>query len=325
LWDCYGQPPTAFVVVNPHGGAILFSHNCDLKTQPASLTKMMTLFITFRLLKKKVISLDSMIKISPTAAAQKPCKLGLKARDAVSVRNAILAMVTKSANDAAVALAEYLAGGSMPRFVALMNREAKRLKMTSTVFRNPSGWKNPEQLTTARDMAKLSRALMMECPNYYSFFSTKRFYFKKKWYENHNKLLGIRNGIIVDGIKTGFLTASGYNVAISARHGKDKLIVVILGEKNARQRDFHVTALLREGFIKLSRNKKRLRQHIFHAYQSRNVRNTSARPSMSEAIMQNTLRSSHASKCDRIVKSRLFEYIVEPQKFTENTNMEKQR
>jgi D-alanyl-D-alanine carboxypeptidase len=285
---------------------------------------MMTLFITFRLLKKKVINLDSMIKISPTAAAQKPCKLGLKAGSTVSVRNAILAMVTKSANDAAVALAEYLAGGFMPRFIALMNREAKRLKMTSTVFRNPSGWKNPEQLTTARDMAKLSRALMTECHSYYSFFSTKRFYFKKKWYGNHNKLLGIIDGIIVDGIKTGYLTASGYNVAISARYGKDKLIVVILGEKSAHQRDVHVTKLLREGFLKLSKNKRLSRiKPISHAYQSRSIRTVAARPSISENLLQEALRFSRTAQSDKIVKSRLFEYIVEPKKSIENANMEK--
>jgi D-alanyl-D-alanine carboxypeptidase len=271
-----------------------------------------------------------MIKVSPVAAAQKPCKLGLKVGDVVSVRSAILAMITKSANDAAVALAEYLAGGSMPRFIALMNREAKRLKMTSTVFKNPSGWKNQEQLTTARDMAKLSRALMTECSNYYSFFSTKKFYFRKKWYGNHNKLLGIKDGIIVDGIKTGFLAVSGYNVAISARYGKDKLIVVILGEKSARQRDSHVTKLLKAGFIKLSKNKKHNgTKPIFHASQPKNVCNTAVDHFIPEDAQHDAQRSSQASNEGRnegrIAKSRLFEYIVEPQRSIGNSNMEKQK
>ncbi|GHU16061.1 hypothetical protein FACS189472_00280 [Alphaproteobacteria bacterium] len=197
-----------------------------------------------------------MIKISQHAAAQAPCKLGLKSGSFISVRDAILSMATKSANDIAVALAEFVAGGSETRFVAMMNQEAKRLKMNSTRFVNSSGWKDARQVTTANDIAKLSRAILKECPDYYNIFSTKKFAFQKKVYRNHNTLLGNQDGVIVDGIKTGFVNASGYNIAVSARKGNDRLIVVVFGEKNAVLRDRHVKTLIKEGFSRLSANKK---------------------------------------------------------------------
>jgi D-alanyl-D-alanine carboxypeptidase len=249
-------PLSAALIVNARTGGILYSNNIDAKTQPASIAKMMTLLIAFQQLKQKIIRLDSMIKISANAASQAPCRLGLKCGDSISVHDAILAMVTKSANDVSVALAEHLAGGSLPRFVDMMNTEAKRLRMTSTRFLNPSGWKDPQQLTTARDIAKLSRALLVEYPSYYRFFSTKSFAFKKHIYKNHNTLLGAKDGIVVDGIKTGFINASGYNTAVSAKKGRDRLIAVFFGGKSARQRDQAVALLLKAGFEKLSARRK---------------------------------------------------------------------
>jgi D-alanyl-D-alanine carboxypeptidase len=249
-------PPDAAIVVNARTGGILYSHNIDTKTQPASIAKMMTLLIAFRQLKQKTIHLNTMIRVSANAASQSPCKLGLKCGDFISVHDAILAMVTKSANDVSVALAEHLAGGSLPHFIDMMNNEAKRLRMTSTQFLNPSGWKNPQQLTTARDIAKLSRALLVEYPSYYHFFSTKSFAFKKHIYKNHNTILGNKDGMMVDGIKTGFINASGYSTAVSAKKGRDRLIAVFFGGKSAHQRDQTVALLLKAGFEKLSARRK---------------------------------------------------------------------
>ncbi|MDR1361670.1 MAG: D-alanyl-D-alanine carboxypeptidase [Holosporaceae bacterium] len=319
---CCAQPPLAFIVANSKNGNILFSHNCDEKTQPASLTKMMTLFITFRLLKKKVIGLDTRLKVSAVAAAQSPCKLGVKVGDTISIRDAILAIITKSANDVAVALAEYLAGGCMPRFVALMNLEAKRLKMTSTVFKNPSGWKNPEQLTTARDMAKLSRVLITECSDYYKLFSTKRFYFRKKWYRNHNKLLGVRNGMVIDGIKTGFVTASGYNIAVSASSGGNRLIVILLGEKDTRQRDLHVLGLLKNGFLKISGAKKRPVTNILTVPKSKKI--APIRSSICDDLLEDALRAANTKNLNGITKSRLFEHVTELQQSQPNSKSGKE-
>jgi len=228
-------------------GRYVGGYNEDVQTQPASLTKMMTLLLTFKALKNRKIKLNSKLKISKNAASQQPCKLGLKAGEKITVRNAILALVTKSANDIAVALGEFIAGNENT-FVYLMNKEARRLNMRSTVFMNSSGWKNPKQLTTARDMAKLARALVRSYPRYYHFFATKKFSYKRASIKNHNKLLGSRNGIVIDGIKTGYVAASGYNLAASAKKGKRRLIVVALGGETAKKRDREVDRLLKKGF-----------------------------------------------------------------------------
>ena len=151
-----GTPVKAAFVMDARTGRYICGYNEDVQTQPASLTKMMTLLLTFKALKNRKIKLSSTLKISKKAASQQPCKLGLKAGEKITVRNAILALVTKSANDVAVALGEFI-GGNENTFVYLMNKEARRLNMKSTVFVNPSGWKNPKQLTTARDMAKLAQ------------------------------------------------------------------------------------------------------------------------------------------------------------------------
>ena len=240
-------PVKAAFVMDARTGRYIGGYNEDVQTQPASLTKMMTLLLTFKALKSRKIKLSSKLKISKNAASQQPCKLGLKAGERITVRNAILALVTKSANDVAVALGEFI-GGNENTFVYLMNKEARRLNMKSTVFVNPSGWKNPKQLTTARDMAKLARALVRNYPGYYHFFATKKFSYKKASIKNHNKLLGSRDGIVVDGIKTGYVAASGYNLAASAKKGKRRLIVVALGGETAKKRDIEVDRLLKKGF-----------------------------------------------------------------------------
>ncbi len=241
-------PVKAAVVLDANTGSYIDGYNEDVKTQPASLTKMMTLLLTFKALKKGDITLNTKVRVSKNAASQCPCKLGLKEGESITVRNAILALVTKSANDVAVALSERIARGNEKLFVYLMNKEARRLKMRSTVFVNPSGWKNSKQLSTARDMAKLARALIKNYPKYYHFFATKKFSYKKAKIKNHNKLLGSHKGIIIDGIKTGYVAASGYNLAASARKGRRRLIVVVLGGETAKQRDKEVSRLLKRGF-----------------------------------------------------------------------------
>ena len=254
------SPVNAAMIVNANTGEIIYSYNADKKTQPASLTKMMTLMLTFKALKQKRIRPESVITISANAASQKPCVLGLKTGQKITVRNAILALITKSANDIAVALAEHI-GKSEKRFVYMMNQEARRLGMTSTKFVNPSGWKNPRQLTTVRDMAKLSRALIREYPAYYHLFATKQFSYNKKIMRNHNMLLGRRGSYLVDGIKTGFVTASGYNLAASATNGETRLIAIVLGGKTRQQRDKQVDALLKRGFSKIISRKLMGRSH----------------------------------------------------------------
>jgi len=243
-------PISTALVVDAKTGEVIYSSNPDQKTQPASLTKMMTLLLTFKAIQQKKIYPTTMIKISANAASQQPCSLGLRAGEVISVRNAILSLVTRSANDIAVALAEHI-GGTEKNFVALMNKEAKRLGMSSTVFCNPSGWKNPQQLSTGRDMAKLARALLNEYPGYYHFFSTKQFCFNNKCIKTHNRLLGKRGSFIVDGIKTGFLNASGFNLAASARRGNKRLIAVVLGGRTGKERDDRANMLLKKGFSKL--------------------------------------------------------------------------
>ncbi|MDR0678170.1 MAG: D-alanyl-D-alanine carboxypeptidase [Holosporaceae bacterium] len=255
-------PVNAAIVLNAQNGEIIYSYNADQKTQPASLAKMMTLLLTFKALQRKKVTLTTMIRISPNAASQKPSILGLKSGEYISVQNAILALIVKSANDIAVALAEYI-GGTEKQFVSLMNKEAKRLGMSSTIFFNPSGWKNPRQLTTARDMAKLARALLLEYPGYYHLFSNKQFYIHNKCIKGHYRLLGKRGNILVDGIKTGFVNASGYNLAASGTNGNNRLIAVVLGSRTSKQRDALVDLLLKKGFFRLS-NKKMIKNNIKH-------------------------------------------------------------
>lgn len=242
-------PIKAAFVMDAATGRYIDGYNEDVQTQPASLTKMMTLLLTFKALKNRKISLNSKLRISKNAASQKPCVLGLKKGEVITVKNAILALVTKSANDVAVALAEFV-GGSEKAFVYMMNKEARRLGMKSTTFLNSSGWKNTKQLSTARDLAKLARTLVKVYPGYYHFFATKQFSYKRASIKNHNKLLGSHGNIVVDGIKTGYVAASGFNLAASAKQGKNRLIVVVLGGKTAKQRDLEVNRLLKRGFKK---------------------------------------------------------------------------
>lgn len=250
----HNAPPRASIAIDYDSGEVLYSSNPYVRTQPASMTKMMTLLLLFRAIKRGRISKRTLIHISKNAASQKPCKLGLKSGEVITVRDAILALITKSANDVAVAVAERLAR-SEKRFVRMMNKEARRLGMNATVFRNASGWKDTQQLTTVGDMAKLSRALIREYRKFFPLFSTRGFTYRGKYHRNHNHLLGEHGGITVDGLKTGFVCASGYNIAVTAKRGSERVIIVVVGGKSAKNRDKLVKWLLTCSFSKLSRQR----------------------------------------------------------------------
>jgi len=233
----------AAIVIDANTGQTLFARNADARRYPASLTKMMTLYVLFEELQAKRISLSSRLKVSANAAAQAPSKLGIKAGRTVKVEDAILALTTKSANDIAVVVAENV-GGSVSGFAARMNRTAQRLGMRSTTFRNPHGLPNSGQVTTARDMARLGAALQDNFPTYYRYFGVKTFTYSGTRYRNHNRLLGSVAG--VNGIKTGYTRASGFNLVTNVERDGRHIIAVVMGGRTGASRDAHMRELIAE-------------------------------------------------------------------------------
>lgn len=226
-------------------GQVLHEINADTRNYPASLVKMMTLYMAFEALDQGNLTLDQELPISRRAAGMPPSRLGLKAGKTITVRDVILALVTKSANDAAVVMAEAL-GTKETRFARMMTKKARKLGMKRTSFRNASGLPNRRQLSTARDMAILSRALIRDFPHHYEYFSTAHFRYNGRKYRNHNRLLRTFDG--ADGLKTGYIRASGFNLAASAVRGGRRLIAVLFGGRSPASRDRHVARLLRDGF-----------------------------------------------------------------------------
>ena len=235
----------AAILLDHRTGAVLEARNADDSVIPASLTKMMTLYMTFRALSAGQLDLSSRLKISSRASAMPPTKLGLRAGDTIRVEDAILGLVTRSANDAASVLAEAL-GGTEDRFAIAMTRTARKLGMSRTVFRNASGLPNGEQRTTARDLARLASSLINDYPGYYRYFATESFSYRGRNYPNHNRLLGVYPGM--DGLKTGYTRASGFNLAASAVRGGRRLVAVVIGGRTAGARDATMVALLDRGF-----------------------------------------------------------------------------
>jgi D-alanyl-D-alanine carboxypeptidase len=235
--------PQAAIVVDAKSGEVLYSEQPDSRRYPASLTKMMTLYMLFAAINSREVSLRTEISMSPHCAAQPPTKLGLKPGQKIRVRDAILALVTESANDVACAVGEHISG-TESAFAHEMTALARRLGMTNTVFRNASGLPDPAQVTTARDMATLGRALQDDFPRSFSYFRTKSFRWNDKVYPNHNKLLGRVEG--VNGIKTGYTRASGFNLVCSAKRGRSEIIAVVLGGSSGAARDARMTELLEE-------------------------------------------------------------------------------
>jgi len=235
----------ASFIINENTKRIYHNANADTRNYPASLTKIMTLYLVFDALKSKKISMNSKFKVSKRATRQPPSKLNLSAGSNITVKNAILALVTKSANDVATVIAENL-GKSERNFARLMTRKAKKLGMTRTTFRNASGLPNRGQLSTARDMATLGIAIRKNHPKFFKLFKTKSFIYKGIKYTNHNNLLGSYSG--TDGIKTGYTNASGFNLVASVERNGQRIIGVVFGGKKARSRDKHMVTLLNKYF-----------------------------------------------------------------------------
>lgn len=233
----------ASIIICAETGKVLHENNADAVTPPASLTKMMTLYLTFKALREKRLTFAQELPVSKRASLAAPCKLWLKPGAIITVRDAILGMVTKSANDASIAVAEELGKGSESQFTHIMTEQARRLGMSKTVFRNSHGLPEKQQsTTTARDMAVLSYRLYKDFPEYFKFFKEPKFAYNGHVHQNHNRLLGKIPGL--DGIKTGFINASGFNLAASVVRDNRRIIAVVMGGESAKARDKEMVKLL---------------------------------------------------------------------------------
>ena len=235
---------TSFVI-DMGNNQVLHAANADAQIHPASLTKMMTLYLLFEAISGGEIRLDDMLSVSRRAADQQPSKLGLRPGETISVNNAILAITVKSANDVAVVIAETLAD-TEPAFATAMTTKSRQLGMRHTNFRNASGLHDANQISTARDMARLGRALFEHFPQYYHYFSVEEFSYGGRSYETHNNLITDYEGS--DGIKTGYVRASGFNVVTSATRDGQRLLGVVIGGDTARERDAEMRETLDRAF-----------------------------------------------------------------------------
>jgi D-alanyl-D-alanine carboxypeptidase len=243
-----GSARYSSIVVDAATGNVLEEASPDALRHPASLTKLMTLYVVFEALRDRRIGIEQMVPVSLHAASVEPSKLGLAPGARLTVEEAILGLVTKSANDAAAALGELL-GGSEDRFAQMMTLRARALGMSHTTFTNASGLPDPDQWTTARDLAVLARHLLIDFPAYYPYFSTRSFSFQRRTIFNHDRMLQWYPG--ADGMKTGYTEASGHNLVTSAVHSGVRLIGVVLGAGSNPERDAHMAALLDQGFEQL--------------------------------------------------------------------------
>lgn len=235
----------AAIVVNEADGQVITAVNADEPNHPASLAKMMTLYLTFQAVQTGTLKMDQELPVSAWAASKAPTKLDLRNGQTISVEDCVLGMITKSANDAATVVAEGL-GGSESHFVEMMNAQAQLLGMTNTRFANASGLPDPEDTTTARDMSRLAMALYHDFPQYSHYFATKDFTFRGRLVRGHNNLMDKYPGM--DGLKTGFTNASGFNLASTAVKDGHRLFSVVLGGRTAAARDRLMARLLDDGF-----------------------------------------------------------------------------
>ncbi|MBR0673853.1 D-alanyl-D-alanine carboxypeptidase family protein, partial [Neoroseomonas soli] len=243
-----GSDRYAAIVLDARNGNALIAANPDEQRYPASLTKMMTLYMLFEALRDGRVQLSTPIRMSEEAASRPPSKLGLPIGATLTAEQAILALVTKSANDVASAVGEHLAG-SEERFAQQMTLRARSIGMTRTTFRNASGLPDPDNVTTARDMATLGLRLFRDFPNRYHYFSTVHFAWGRQTIRNHNRMLGDYDG--ADGIKTGFIRDSGFNIVTSAMRDGVRLVGVTMGGSSWVERDRHMGALLDQGFAQV--------------------------------------------------------------------------
>jgi D-alanyl-D-alanine carboxypeptidase len=241
--------PYADIVVDANSGNVLHATNPDARRHPASLTKIMTLYLLFEQLEAGKIKLESQLKVSGEASSQSPTKLGLKPGSTLQVEDAIKGIITRSANDAAVVVAEAIAGDE-DDFAKLMTSKAQALGMSRTVYKNASGLPDDDQVTTARDQALLARAIQERFPKYYKYFSIRSFTFRGESIGNHNHLLGRVEG--VDGIKTGYIGASGFNLVTSVHRGNRYLVAVVMGGSSAGSRDSKMRELISDKIAQAS-------------------------------------------------------------------------
>ena len=235
------NPPFASIVVDVNAGRVLHAEAADQLRHPASITKVMTLFLVFERLKRGQLELSTPLNVSARAAAEPPSKLGVKAGSTITVEEAVKALVTRSANDVATVVAENL-GGSVESFAQMMTDKARMMGMDRTVFRNAHGLPDTLQVTTARDLAILAVAVQDRFPEQYKYFQTRSFQFEGKTHGNHNRLLGRVKG--VDGIKTGFIRSSGFNLMTNAKTETRHIVTIVLGGRSGAHRDQVVTGLV---------------------------------------------------------------------------------
>ena len=245
---------SAVLVIDANTGRVLHESAADEPRHPASLAKMMTLYMAFELIEQGRLSYQTKIKVSANATAVSPTKLGLEEGEEIALIDAIKALITKSANDMAVAIAEHIAG-SEERFAALMTMRARQLGMRATLFKNASGLPDDEQVTTARDMVTLALHLQDDFPKHYPLFSTRTFTYKDETLHNHNSLLSHYEG--TDGIKTGYTRASGFNLVASVRRGRKHVVGAIFGGASAAARDAAMRTFLNMGLVKAANEKTR--------------------------------------------------------------------
>lgn len=250
---------TSSISIDMETGEIISSERPDVLREPASLTKLMTLYLTFEAIEKGKLKMNSELKVSRTAAYRAPSKLDVKPGQTITVENAVKALIVKSANDCATVLAEALAKDEAT-FAVMMTEKAKKLGMKNTVFKNASGLNNRKQLTTARDMAVLGTAVYKHFPQYYKWFSMTKFTYKGKTFYTHNHVLKKFKG--ADGMKTGFLSTAGYNIVTSAKRNGNRILAVTMGHENLQARDKKVMEIMDSGLkkiaLKQNRDPKRL-------------------------------------------------------------------
>ena len=248
----------ASIIIDEKNGTVLHAVNPDRKIYPASLAKMMTLYLVFENLELGRIQLGTRLKVSRRAARRPKSKVGVKRGSTITVKQSIQALVTKSANDVATVIAESL-GGTEETFARLMTERAYRLGMSRSIFKNASGLPNRSQISTARDMAILSIALRRDFPKYFKYFKTKKFFFRGRAHRNHNKLLRRLPG--TDGIKTGYIRASGFNIAVSVKYKNRRLVGTFFGGRTGSRRDRHAIKIFKRVFLMLDEMDKTKRRN----------------------------------------------------------------
>ncbi|WP_250157120.1 D-alanyl-D-alanine carboxypeptidase family protein [Tianweitania aestuarii] len=234
------------IVVDATSGRKLYGYEDTSQRFPASMTKMMTLYMLFEQMQSGRIDKNTIIPVSPYAASRPPTKIGFRPGEGIDVESAIKALITRSANDVATAVGEFIGGGSEQQFALMMTQKARSIGMRDTRFENASGLPDAMQVTTAKDMATLAIMLRRQFPQYYPYFSVTEFSYRGKTIRGHNRLVGGVEG--VDGIKTGYIRASGFNVATSVTRNGRRLVVVVMGGASAKQRDGQVAQLI-EAFL----------------------------------------------------------------------------